>query len=258
MRIWKWDSPQVDSAIDEAAHARLYLDMIAESDYAEKIAPGVGMTTGSVLDIGAGAGDITRRCLAGPARWIAVEPNPEMRRVLASLQAPLEIKSIQLEILPLQWQSLPSEVVADTAFAFNVGATHHQADALFEAMLGRQIKTMVWVVPAQNAPSSFCLAGYLPPEIHGESERPAYLNTLAQLGSKRKPHDIEFVDWECRYTFSSKETLLSHFRERLAIQRGSNEARNLENHVLEKIETSGAGLQVCCSKRSAVMRWTFD
>ena len=53
------------------AQARLYLDILEESDYAQRVAPVVGTDYHEVLDIGAGNGVLTRRCLARPARWLA-------------------------------------------------------------------------------------------------------------------------------------------------------------------------------------------
>jgi hypothetical protein len=232
--------------------------MLSESNYAEKVAPVIGKAKGTILDIGAGSGALTRHCLAGPSTWIAVEPNVEMRSVLASLQPSLEKKLIQLEVIPARWQDLPCDISASTAFAFNIGATHHEARSLFNTLQGRGLKAMVWVVPAQEAPSSFCLAGYLPPEIHQEDTTPAYLKTMAQLGPSDRPHSIAFVDWMCRYTFTSNEALLSHFKERLGLKDGTDKARDLECYLRKKIKSSKVGMQISCEKRSAVMRWEFN
>ena len=80
---WRWDSPAARKAGDVSAHARLYLRMMAQSDYAARLAPAVGKNYVDVLDIGAGGGSVTRHCLADSTRWCAVEPNPAMDEVLA-------------------------------------------------------------------------------------------------------------------------------------------------------------------------------
>lgn len=61
-----WHGP-----LSPEAQARLYLEILEESDYAERLAPVVGGEHRDVLDIGAGNGALSRRCLARPARWLA-------------------------------------------------------------------------------------------------------------------------------------------------------------------------------------------
>ena len=58
-----WHGP-----LSPEAQARLYLEILEESDYAERLAPVVGGEHRDVLDIGAGNGALSRRCLARPAR----------------------------------------------------------------------------------------------------------------------------------------------------------------------------------------------
>ena len=76
-----WHGP-----LSPEAQARLYLEILEESDYAERLAPVVGGDHRDVLDIGAGNGALSRRCLARPARWLAVEPNVAMGEALARLR----------------------------------------------------------------------------------------------------------------------------------------------------------------------------
>ena len=258
---WSWASDAARKIGDESEHARLYLRMMDESDYAQRLAPVVGTLSGTVLDIGAGAGSLTRHCLAPGAHWLAVEPNPEMGRVLESLQAPLSLRGVRVERIPSRWEDLSSEnrlanLRADCAVAFNVGATHHEAGRLYDVMGACSPATMIWVVPAQEAPSSFCLAGYLPQEFWGEAGIPAYRKTLAQLGVDRQPERIEFVDWTCRSSFSSRNEVLAHFLDRLDM-REAGAAAALRSALERKLDREKAGNLVSCPKRSAVLFWRF-
>ncbi len=254
---WDWNSSAARRIGDESSHARWYLDMIDQSDYAEKLAPVVGMTQGMALDIGAGSGAVTRRCLSKNACWIAVEPNAEMGRVFLSHVAKLAGQGIQTLLMALRWQDLPADVFADTAFAFNVGATHHEAAQLFDNLAARRLKEMVWAVPAQKALSTFCLAGYLSPEFHGDQCTPAYLRTLEQLGLERRPERIDFVDWTCRYRFRSLKEAISHFLDRMGLAEGSPEAGEVKTHLIGKLGDESGEVRISCPKRSAVMRWRF-
>lgn len=71
------------AAGNERAQARFYLEMIAQSDYARRLAPVVGQAFSDVLDVGAGGGHLTRQCLTASAEWLAIEPNRVMGEALA-------------------------------------------------------------------------------------------------------------------------------------------------------------------------------
>jgi len=259
---WHWDSDAARKVGDAPDHARLYLRMMDESDYAERLAPVVGTLAGAVLDIGAGAGSLTRHCLAPGAHWLAVEPNPEMGRALESLRAPLSGRGVRVDWIPSRWEDLnresrPGGLKADCAVAFNMGATHHEADRLYDVMRACSPGTMIWVVPAQEAPSSFCLAGYLPEEFWGGACVPAYQKTLEQLGAGRRPDQIEHVDWTCRSSFASRNEVMTYFIDRLDVSGDVAAAAELRAVLARKLERESAGNRVSCSKRSAVLFWRF-
>ncbi len=207
------------------AQARLYLDLLAESDYAQRLAPVVGSDYREVLDIGAGNGALTRCCLGRPARWLAIEPNPAMGAALAVMRSSLAAQGVDFAHLPLRWEELPEAVMAETVFAFNIGAAHHESDVLFDSLANRAKREMIWVVPAQRGPSTFCLAGFLPPELHGADTTPAYERSLARLSMAQQPNGIDFVDWTCRLSFSSRAAAAEHFLERLDLHAGSAHGR---------------------------------
>lgn len=247
-----WHGP-----LSPEAQARLYLEILEESDYAERLAPVVGGDHRDVLDIGAGNGALSRRCLARPARWLAVEPNVAMGEALARLRPQLARDGVDLAHLATTWQGLPESFCAESVFAFNLGATHHEADALFDDLAERCRREMVWVVPAQYGPSTFCLAGFLPPELHGADTGPAFERTLAALAREQQPQAIDFVDWQCRLTFKSRELVVRHFLERLELASDSAHGRAVADYLDYRLGPGGEEARIVCAKRSAVLRWRF-
>ena len=236
-------------------HAEFYAATLDESDYAQRVAPVLGGSFGDVLDVGAGSGVLTRRCLAPGASWRAVEPNAAMRARLENLRAPLERVGIALLIDPRPWQALDATLRADTVLAANLGATHHDASRFAEAMAPRFARTMTWVVAAQSGPSTFCLAGFLPSELHGADVRPAHLATLDALSPTFRPDTVAFVDWTCRKTFQSLAHAQAHFVERLAIDGASPRGSAVKAFVAARADVRTEGVTVACAKRSAVLRW---
>lgn len=258
---WNWHSPAARKVGDAGVHARMYLRMMAQSDYAERLAPVVGQSYSDVLDIGAGGGSVTRHCLAAGARWCAVEPNPTMGEALAAQIPELAVRGIRLEHHATNWQDMPGELRADTVFAFNLGDNHHAADALFDALSRRAAREMVWIVPAQAAPASFCLAGFLPAEFHGKaatSRQPAIERALEQLGTSRQPACIDYVDWQCRFNFTTRRDAAQHFFERLDFPADSAQGRALSAYLDRTLHPAADGWPTVCAKRSAVVRWFFS
>lgn len=250
---WGWSA----AAGNERAQARFYLEMIAQSDYARQLAPVVGQNFSDVLDVGAGGGHLTRQCLTAGAKWLAIEPSRIMGEALAKQRSSLLKSGIHLTHLSLPWQDIPEQTDAQTVFAFNLGATHHEAAKLFEALARRAKREMVWAVPAQHGPSTFCLAGILPPELHGSDTRPAFERTLENLSASHQPVRIYFVDWHCRMTFRSPELAIEHFLTRLDVRLTSDKGQAISDFLRFRLKRDGQGHRLACPKRSAVMRWIF-
>lgn len=236
--------------------ARFYARTLAQSDYAARVAPRLGGPWSDVLDVGAGSGALTATCLAPRARWHAVEPNAAMRGLLAMRRASLAHASIELRVDPRPWQALPGDVHAEVVLAANLGATHHEPAAFFDAMRPRARRGMVWVVAAQAGPSTFCLAGFLPAALHGADESPAHERTLAGLGAARAPTSVDFADWTCRHTFARMDEALAHFTDRLRVGPGDPRAASIARWLHEHALVGPAGVTVACAKRSAILRWT--
>jgi hypothetical protein len=238
------------------APANFYAETIAASDYAARVGPLLCGPWVEVLDVGAGNGVLTRSRLAPGARWIAVEPNAAMGLHLAACRPWLAERRIRLELLPVTWQALPDSVVADQVLAANLGATHHEPLEFFGAMRGRWRRAMHWVAAAQHGPSTFCLAGFLPAELHGADTTPAVERTLAQLGAACAPHSVCFADWAYRCTFADVATAQAHFLDRLGLAADSPRGQEVCAYVARRGRAGPAGLEVGCAKRSAVLTWT--
>lgn len=241
----RWDDGQ----------ARFYAETVESSDYVARVAPLLDARWDSFLDVGAGSGALGVRLIRDDSHWQAVEPQPAMRELLERQRRVVTPRNATLEIHACPWQDLPRPVRARQLLAANLGATHHDAAAFFDAMADRWHDSMHWVVAAQAGPSTFCLAGFLPPELHGSDVRPAFERTLDQLGHERAPVRIRFVDWHCRFVFPDLPAAQAHFLDRLALipstPRGADVCRHVARHASQTVR----GVEVGCAKRSAVMAW---
>jgi ubiquinone/menaquinone biosynthesis C-methylase UbiE len=74
-----------------------------------------GRPSGSVLDVGAGTGKLTQLLLAHAERVVAVEPDPQMRRVLVHAVPAAEVLAGTAERLPLPDASIDA-IFAGQAF----------------------------------------------------------------------------------------------------------------------------------------------
>lgn len=247
--------PSVRPAGWNAAQADFYAETIAASDYAEVVAPHLRGPVDDFLDVGAGSGLIAGRVLGDGARWTAVEPEPAMQARLHARAAQLAARGIRLSLHPTTWAAMPAEACGNVLMAANLGATHYEAAEFHTAMQPRWRREMVWVVAAQDGPSTFCLAGFLPPELHGAPTQPAVERTLAQLGPGRAPDEMTTVNWSYRVTFPDLAAAQAHFLDRLALSPGSHRARAIADFVSRHARLGADGLTVSCPKRSAILRW---
>lgn len=235
--------------------ASFYAQTIEASDFVERVAPWLGSRWEDFLDVGAGSGALGARLVSDAGRWAAVEPQGAMRALLEHQRTSLSARGATLELHACTWQDLPTVVRARRLLAANLGATHHEAGKFFDAMVGRWQDAMHWVVAAQAGPSTFCLAGFLPLELHGSQTQPAFERTLQALGPDRAPDDIRFADWQCRFVFADLPAAQAHFVDRLALAADCDKAVEVCRYVARHALPTSAGLEVSCAKRSAVMTW---
>ncbi|EMR11934.1 hypothetical protein MPL1_13023, partial [Methylophaga lonarensis MPL] len=101
--------------------AAYYLKGIEQSDYAEKLGNTLLELVGKqaqLLDIGAGAGTVSRRILENNAQWTAIEPNAFLADYLTAHQS---IWPFQLNVIQQSWQQTASDDLAvhDASLAAN-------------------------------------------------------------------------------------------------------------------------------------------
>lgn len=258
MRVCLRELPGSDTGSSSAwddAQALFYARTIAQSNYAERVAPLLDGPWAHLLDIGAGSGALGARLVPPGGRWTAVEPQAAMQDLLETMQPALAARDVELRIQRSTWQDMPTGLQATGLLAAHLGVTHHQAADFFDAMAGRWAHGMRWVVPAQAGPSTFCLAGFLPQELHGADKTPAFERTLAMLGPTRAPQRIRFTDWRCRVVFADLAAAETHFLERLALVVDTDRAREVCRYLSLHVRPVSGGLEVACRKRSAVLAW---
>lgn len=237
------------------AEAAWYANAIAATDYASAVLPCLPGPWDDLLDVGAGSGVLAAALLRHGARWRAVEPQALMRQRLRQVAESLTDRAVVLELHDCCWEALVPAVRAEVLLAANLGATHHAAAAFFDAMRCRWRRAMYWVVPAQPGPSTFCLAGFLPPELHGAEMQPAYERTLAQLGAARAPDRIAYADWRFDARFTDAEAAAGHCLDRLGIAADSLRGRDITAWVHAHGAADGRDFVIGCAKRSAVLSW---
>jgi hypothetical protein len=237
------------------AEAAWYADVIAATAYAGAVARCLPGPFDDLLDVGAGSGVLAPKLLGSAARWRAVEPQALMRQRLRAMAESLTDRAVVLELHGCGWEALAAGVEAEVLLAANLGATHHAAAAFFDAMRTRWRRAMHWVVPAQRGPSTFCLAGFLPPELHGADMQPAHERTLAQLGAARAPERIAYADWRFDARFADAEAAAGHCCDRLGIAADSARARAITAWVHAHGVADARGFVIGCAKRSAVLSW---
>lgn len=240
------------------ALADLYAQTIAASGYAHAVVPLLGGPFDDVLDIGAGSGELTRRVLSDGAVWRAVEPHAFMQKRLSEVADSLSVRGIRLSLFAHDWQCLPPGITADVVLAANLGATHHEPAAFFDEMRPRARKRMCWVVPAQAGPSTFCLAGFLPPDLHGADVQPAVERCLAGLGAAGQPREVVFANWTYRMFFPDVQSAQQFFLDRLSLLPASPRGQAVQAFVQHHLRPVNNGLEARCEKRSAVLHWYFD
>ncbi len=237
------------------AEAAWYADAIAATDYADAVTRCLPVPWDDLLDVGAGSGVLAPAILGSGAHWCAVEPQALMRRRLRRMAESLADRRVVLELHDCGWETLVPGIGAEVLLAANLGATHHDAAGFFDAMRPRWRRAMHWVVPAQPGPSTFCLAGFLPPALHEADMQPACLRTLAQLGAARAPRRIAYADWRFEAAFCDAEAAADHCMDRLGVAADSDRGRAVSAWVHANGVADSRGFVIGCAKRSAVLSW---
>lgn len=236
--------------------ARFYARALDRSDYGAAVETALGgAAPASLLDIGAGAGHPVASWLPARSMWTALEPNRYLRARLGRLGAD---EGRPLRALDATWQDLPQLGLPrhDWAWAANIGATLTHPRALLAMMRGLARQRVVWLVPAQRGPRSWCLAGALPAALHGESERPGVEVVLDGLGAGQAPHAMVHLPWQFRAAFPSLDAAITHCTERLALTPDAPCRAAIAEHLAATAEALPCGsVELVAPKHAALLIW---
>lgn len=237
--------------------AAFYTEHLAASNYVERVGGRLLELLGpqpQLLDIGAGSGILGRHLLAPGGQWTAVEPNAYMRGCIQRLaeQAP----AVALKLHDGLWQDLGDLALApaQTVLCANIPVSDGQTQAFLDRVRPLAGRTLVWNLPAQEGPRTYCLSGFLPPELHRSDMTPGYQWALAELAASDQPDAIHFTDWAFSTVFATPETALMHFRDKLGVLDGAALGR-LERHLQDHLQKVPAGWLASAPKRAASLIW---
>jgi hypothetical protein len=204
---------------------------------------------GSVLDVGAGGGQLGHALGALETRWTAIEPSSNMRARLSRLPRPPQAVACGWEV---------ADVAAgehDTVLAATMPTIMEQPGPFLGRCKTWARRAVVWVVPAQQGPRGLCFAGCLPSNWHGEDETPGYELTLRRLAPHDRPHDMNFAEWTFTAVIPNLEQISAFLADRLGWPVDDFRRPKMLAHLAAQAEPHADGFRLDIARRSAVMIW---
>ena len=238
-----------EAAIDPL---ELYASGIDSSDYVARVAPLIREavpSTGHLLDIGAGGGQLGASLRISGAEWTAVEPSLTMRERLGRLPGPPRV-------IGVEWSE--AQLLAggfDTVLAANMPAPLTSARGFLTRCRAWTRRSIVWVVPAQNGPRGLCLAGCLPREWHGEDETPGVDIVLGQLPPGDHPEAVLKTSWCFSLHVRSIPAIATYLAGRLGWEPHDPRRAALVAHLSAAAETVEDGFRLTVPRESAILVW---
>jgi SAM-dependent methyltransferase len=230
----------------------LYASAIDTSDYVARVVPVVRRfvpSTGELLDVGAGGGQLGAALREPPHDWSAIEPSPTMRARLARLHVPPRI-------VPLGWEAADIAPGAhDTVLAATMPALFDQPERFLERCRAWARRTVVWVVPAHRGPRGLCFAGCLPSAWHGEDETPGLDIVLSGLSPAARPDRIGFTDWTFSGVVKDLAALSAYLADRLGWSETDARRAELAALLAAQARPDAAGRRLDIPRKSAVLVW---
>lgn len=230
-----------------------YLNAIRLSDYEQRVGGhlrGLVGPTSSLLDIGAGSGSPGAALLAPRATWTTLEPNKLLADYLARRP---ERPSVHTQ----RWQALDSLELQphELVLAANMPGPLDDPERFLDTLTPFVTRAVIWVVPAQRGPKRYCLADFLPSQLHGEDCLPAVNQVLKQLPSGKQPDVVQEVDWTFTGRFPHQRAAQTHFEERFNPS-GCQQASKTIRERLEALTGAADGsVDISVPKRSACLIW---
>jgi hypothetical protein len=213
----------------------------------------LSLANDSIFEVGPGDGGLSRYLWPLQGRYQAVEIDPHMVRTIR--ERLITYPKIDSNVIEGDWESIDWQTIGavDTGFAANTYGLTDGAANLWEKFRSTCRKRIIWIVPAQKGPRSWCLSGIFPPEIHGLSEKPGVETTLAELEHGAPIPGIQYFDWKFHQRFLSPEAAENFISDKME---GINPSlwtpilrENLQPYDGEWIATA--------PKRSAMLIWNF-
>ena len=232
----------------------LYAAAMDTSDYVEVVVPVVRTMAPafrSLLDVGAGGGQLGNGLRDAGAPWTTIEPSALMQQRLALFPSPPAI-------IPSGW--MDAEIAAgshDLVLAATMPALFEQPEALLDRCLRWARHAVTWVVPAQNGPKGLILAGCLPSAWHGEDETPGIELTLSRLPRSRHPERMAFAEWTFSAIVPDIAAIASFLAGRLGWTEGDGRRPELLNHLRRQAKPDPAGHRLDIPRKSAILTWSI-
>ncbi len=239
------------SAVWPDAAAAFFAAGLDRSDYAATVGRALRRALAPVtalLDIGAGSGVLGQAMLQPGSRWTAVEPSLHMRARLENTAG-----LVRPRVIDAGWEDLPALARHDVVLCANIPGLTDRPRALLEICRPLARRAIAWVVPAQAGPRGPCLAGLLPPHLHGEDETPGVDLTLAALAPGDRPGRRVDIDWTFRALFPDRAAARRYFTDHYGDRLGGE--AELDAVLAPQLKAVAGGLQAEARKRSAILIW---
>jgi len=230
----------------------LYAAAIDTSDYVSRLAPVVRQLVpdvGTLLDVGAGGGQLGAALCPPGVAWTAIEPAPTMQARLARLHSPPRV-------IPSGWQEAGLMSAAhDTVLAATMPALFDSPEHFLVQCRAWGRRQVIWVVPAHVGPRGLVFAGCLPSHWHGEDETPGTDIVLRGLSRTSQPDRIAFVDWTFSGVVADLLRLAAYLADRLGWSDVDGRRAELAAHLAAQAKPDAAGMRLDIPRKSAVFIW---
>ncbi len=214
----------------------------------------LALASDSIFEVGPGDGGLSHYLWPQQGRYQAVEIDPHM--VCTIRQRLNTYPQIESNVIEGDWESINWQTIStvDTGFAANTYGLTDGAANLWKKFRNICRARIIWIVPAQKGPRSWCLSGIFPPEIHGLSEKPGVETTLMELEGIAPMPSIEYFDWDFHQRFPTPEAAKIFIQDKISSIQESVWLPILESNLRpydgEWIATA--------PKRSAMLTWNLS
>lgn len=205
---------------------------------------------GRLLDVGAGAGQLTSCLVPWIIDWTALEPDAGMRSRLRALPQP------PTSVLANGWEDHDARAPDyDCVLASNIAAPLAEPKRFLEWCRGHARRTVIWVVPAQHGPRGLCLAGCLPAQWHGEDETPGVRIVMSALAEEDSPQESRLISWTFSLMVDDLEEIAHYLAERLHWAPDDVRRPCLLHRLRQQARSQGGRFILDVPRISAVLVW---